>query len=54
MPRSNYETQAAYNASRRGDIESAYNKSMGKKKKKRNKSKVSATNQGGASVGGGT
>ena len=53
MPRSNYSSDAAYQASkrdkqsRRKDIENAYEKSMKKSKKK-----YGGSNAGGAAIGG--
>jgi len=58
MPRSNYGSDAEYNASRKGDLSSAYDEGMKPKKKKKNKKmtnkgfKTSASTVGGGGVGG--
>ncbi len=52
MPKSNYGSEAEYNASRMGDVSSAYDKAVKPKKKKKKKFKASASTVGGGGVGG--
>lgn len=51
MPKSNYESQEAYENSRRSDMSAAYDKEMKKPKPMPKKKKTSASTVGGGGVG---